>query len=81
MTGSWFVRVPLGHLEETNGRAPAIQVDDGRVVGLVETGFLDIAEGQRPESSDPLGIVGIASQGPKVATAPTSASYDTLSST
>jgi hypothetical protein len=64
-TDSWFARLPLGHLEETNGRAPAIRVDDGRVGGLIEIGFLDIAEGQRPESSDPQGIVGIASQGPK----------------
>ena len=63
-SGPWFARFPLWDLQETNGGPPAIRVDDGRVVRLIETGLFDISQGKRPESSDPLGIVGIAPQGP-----------------
>src|SRR5690349_7962899 len=55
----------LGYLQEADGGAHAIRVNYGRLVGLVETEFLDVAESPRPESCDPLRIVRIAPQGPE----------------
>lgn len=56
--------LPSGTFMKPMAGPPAIRVDDLRVVGLIEAGLLDISQGKRPEGSESLGIVGIASQGP-----------------
>src|SRR6201996_5692105 len=36
-------RLAFGHLEEADGRTPAVGVDDRRIAGFVEAGFFDVA--------------------------------------
>ncbi len=54
----------LGNPEEADGRPRAVGVDDRGTVGLVVARFRDVAERERPERREPVGVRGVAAERP-----------------